>query len=163
MVGKIVMGSTYLHMSVFAKDIEMPQSVKKALSLLSEAERVDINVVRYSKKDEDVSLLVYKDFFDDEFPSLIKSWKLCTKIKGLSSRNYSNSKNPLILHRKELLILNDHPKYECYQFLTQALNEIGAFQDSHLIGRKKQWEHRLSSLGIFVKNHKIYPLESLDT
>ena len=162
MVGKKIMGSTYLHMSVFAEGIEMPQSVKKALLLLSEAEKVDVNVVRYSKKDESVSLLLYKDFFDDEFPSLMKSWKLCAEINGLSSRDYSNSNNPLILHRKELLILNNHPQYESYQFLTQSLNNIGAFQNSHLIGRKKQWEHRLNSLGVFVKNYKIYPLESLD-
>ena len=52
------------------------------------------------------------------------------------------SKNPPILHRKELLLPSDHPQVPTFAALTQQLESLSFFQDARRIGLLREWQER---------------------
>lgn len=62
-----------------------------------------------------------------------------------------NSNNPPILHRKELLLPENHPEYEKWREITRRCEAAGLFRDSRRIGRKRAWEELLKKAGLHGK------------
>jgi len=107
----------------------------------------DYNVVRYSESRETISFLHYDRYFEDPFPVLKKSCLINLLIGTVSKRDYSLVKNPPILHRKELLLPNDHPLVGDYSALTRVLEEAGLFKNVRRIGTQKIWEAMIREAG----------------
>ena len=102
-----------------------------------------------------VSLLLYPEFFDDEFPSLAKSTTVNTANESVKIRNYGLHGNPPILHKKELLLdLNDHRR-RMFLLFTEQLEARSIKPNKPGLGFKKQWETYLGIMGVAVKNHRI--------
>lgn len=115
----------------------------------------DFDVVKFSTKSPRLSLLSYPDFFTDPFPALRHSWTFEIDGQLQQSKSYVKSTNPPILHRKELLLPDDHPGQTVFQTLTLALELAGLFADGRVIGRRQTWETRLNRQGFRVENHKL--------
>ncbi|MEA3274479.1 MAG: hypothetical protein U9Q81_04135 [Pseudomonadota bacterium] len=62
-------------------------------------------------------------------------------------RTYEDSLNPPILHRKELLLPEDHPRRTEYAALTQAAETIGLFDEPTRTGYRRQWEQLVREKG----------------
>ena len=112
------------------------------------------NVVKINLKDANkLSFLEYDDFEITEFPCLHHSCQIDLKMGSLKIRNHS-SKNPPVLHRKELLIDPEHPKLAKFKNLTLQLEKLGAFANIVSLGTKLRWQDELKRLKIDVKNHE---------
>lgn len=140
--GKRIRGATYLHRSALETlDAADQARVGSATGTTGAA----WNVVRVARGE--VSLLHYGDFEQDPFPALRAS----TIVHGdgrVVTRDYSQRSNPPILHRKELLVHDDHPLRSAWSSATARLVQAGAFIDPHRIGTREAWRRRLRELAI---------------
>jgi hypothetical protein len=123
------------------------------------------NVVRLEERNGKVALLYYPGFFEEPFPSLRESWLVDLNGGRNSYRTYVDSLNPPILHRKELLLPDDHPRQAEFAALTEAAESIGLFDNPTRIGFRNQWERLVRERGYQVVGHQLVPIgndESLD-
>lgn len=153
MVGKRIGGDLYLHKtSICFAQSEHNDLIKEFEQRLEDDDR-NWNVVRFSN--ENIAFLTYQNFDETAFPELRRSTRFDLLSGQKSVRDFSQYENPPILHRKELLLPEDHPDFSRFRRITAQLDEIGLFYGSHTIGYKKQWESRLISHGVSVVGHEL--------
>ena len=135
-IGKEIGDSVYAHLtSVAGLGEENQELIRRALTLLPVDARERPNVVKVSQKGQRVSLLEYAEFDDEPFPRLKGSWSMATPdALALNFRSYEKSANPPILHRKELLVPRDHPRYADWVKTTEVCEALGLFENSKTIG-----------------------------
>lgn len=157
--GKRIGRKTYLHIDALAlADEELRDLVARAGQLAAVLPQEDYNVVKLDDGDGTLSLLQYSNFDEDAFPVLAKSWFVDLTQGSVRPRTYESSLNPPILHRKELLLPEEHPDRDRSQRLTKAAEQIGLFDDPNRIGFKRAWETLLAQKGYKVVDHDLIPI-----
>jgi DNA phosphorothioation-associated putative methyltransferase len=116
------------------------------------------NVARFDNSHNRVALLNYPSFFDDAFPALHESWLVDLTPGRVSYRSYRDSLTPPILHRKELMLPEDHPRRAEFQALTKNAEAIGLFEDTTRIGFREQWLRLVREKGYQVVGHDLIPI-----
>jgi DNA phosphorothioation-associated putative methyltransferase len=150
-IGKRVRGALYVHRDAVGHlGPDMQAAVAQAAAI---ADDRSWNVARIEPSA--VGLLLYEAFELAPFPALLRSTLVDLDTQSVSGRNFENSKNPLILHRKEQLVAPDHPCAAIWRALTIELERRGCFRDHHLIGRRHAWETRLSDAGVRIEGHSL--------
>ena len=152
-VGKLVRGALYVHreaIDALARDARM--KVDRALAIASPPQW---NVARLES--DVVGLLEYEDFDTAAFPRLIASTRVNLATGEHARTDFSHSENPLILHRKERLLLADDPRVARWTEMTRTLVEKGLFKDSHAIGRRRAWTERLAHAGLTIVGDEVVP------
>lgn len=119
---------------------------------------MDFNVIRVTDDASELALLAYPGFFDDPFPALAASWRFDPASKGVRFRDYSQSLNPPILHRKELLISEDHPEYGRFCTLTRTAESLGLFDDPTRIGYRSAWLELIRFKGYELQGYELVPI-----
>lgn len=154
MVGKKIRGALYIHRSAahLLGDVDQ-ERVRRAAGLVAPLEW---NVARLEA--EHIGLLLYEAFFERPFPALQVAIRVDLASGNVQQRTFNTSANPLILHRKELLLDPTEPAVEGWRQLTAQLEAKGLFRDNHLIGRQRQWAARLASAGFRLEGHRLCPL-----
>ena len=71
----------------------------------------------------------------------------------VSDRDYGDSLNPPILHRKETFVSSDYPYYPEFVHLTKLEVSLGLLENSRSIGTRQQWEKRLAQKQITFEGH----------
>lgn len=146
MIGKVVRDALYIHReAVEVLDPDRRQRLDDALTL---ARNFEWNVVRFER--HIVGFLMYQPFDAKAFPELLQSLRVDLDDRVASKRDYRRSANPLILHRKELLVMPSEVT-EQWAKTTKKLEALGLFDDNHLIGRRRQWMKRLEAANIRVE------------
>jgi len=140
--GKRIRGATYLHRSALGT---LDDANQARVRLATRTTGAAWNVVRVARGE--VSLLHYGDFEVDPFPALRAS-TIVHDDGRVVNRDYSQRFNPPILHRKELLVRDDHPHRSAWSSATARLVQAGAFVDPHRIGTREAWRRRLRELAI---------------
>lgn len=154
--GKRVAEAVYLHSTLLAQQAPEPQRLVKAACQAAQVGPDDFNVVRLSLRRPEVALLSYPGFFEEAFPAVRRSWLVDLSIGRVSESDFAAQGNPAILHRKEALLPEDHPRRAEFRSLTDALEDYGAFdRPLHLIGRRSYWEDTLAELGLQLENHRL--------
>jgi DNA phosphorothioation-associated putative methyltransferase len=162
--GKRVADHLYLH--VTALDTLAPTTRDRihAASLLAQvAADTDFNVVKLHESGEQLSFLSYDEFWDTPFPVLSKSWRINLKTGTVVYRDYSASRNPPILHRKELLLSANDPRVSRYAALTQMAEMLGLFDDPSRIGFREQWLTRIATQGYTLQGTEFLPIANVET
>jgi DNA phosphorothioation-associated putative methyltransferase len=151
--GKKIGGFLYSHISALPVLPDQYRSViEVAIELNSDFDTW--NVVKFNLNDtEKLSLLEYDNFDMTEFPCLHHSCQIDLKMETLKLRKHS-SKNPPVLHRKELLVHPEYPELTKFKNLTLQLEKLGAFANIVKLGTKLRWQDELKRLKISVKNHE---------
>ena len=154
--GKRVGDAVYLHISAISGlDAQATEAINAAVRRTG-IERQAFNVVKLSGKGpKRISLLAYQRFNASPFPALLDSWTVDTETGDWSHRSYRDSRNPPILHRKELLLPSNDPRRPTFARLTETLENRGLFVDPKSIGFKRQWDTRLRKAGIVIVNHEV--------
>ena len=65
----------------------------------------------------------------------------------LRERDYQDSPNPPILHRKETFLAPDHPLHAKFTRLTRQEESKGLYDDTSRIGTRRGWDQVLSEKG----------------
>ncbi len=116
------------------------------------------NVVKLRANGQEITLLNYSSFFEEAFPPLQESWTFNPNTTQYRYRAYSESTNPPILHRKELLLPADHQDTPRFSALSKEAEHIGLFDDASRIGFLQGWESLLLLKGYEVVDHSFIPI-----
>ena len=133
------------------------QSVTRQLS----QEKLDnATLIKFSTQKPQLSYLFYHDFDRDPHPRLLKSIIVNLETQQVSQRQYYDSDNPPILHRKETFVTPDYPLYDEFARLTEEEVALGLLDNARFIGTLKQWRQLLSHHGLdFQGHHVICPIK----
>lgn len=143
-IGKRIRGALYVHRSALKSlGDDRRARVEEAERLAGDSEW---NVARFDPGGI-VGLLHYADFEADAFPRLEAATRVDPDSGKVSRTCYAGGTNPLILHRKELLLAPGDPRVAEWAALTRELVALGLFSNPVNIGRKQAWEERLAKAG----------------
>ena len=157
-IGKNIAQNTYLHVEALdALSSSWREGVMQA-TCLAKLEIGAFNIVKFNQDGNSITLLDYPDFFDVAFPVLKRYWTVDLEKGTVRFRTYAESLNPPILHRKELLLPEDHPMRKTFASLTQTAEQIGLFDDPKRIGFLRAWESLLDVRGYRVIGHELVPV-----
>lgn len=159
-LGKVVLSSRYLHIEAIDL-LGKPEAevIEQAERLAQISRGIDYNVVRISIDLASASFLRYPRFFEVPFPELEASWRIeLNGPKQVRTRNYADSLNPPILHRKELLLPTEHEAIARFKALTNSAEALGLFDDPSRIGFRNQWERLIANKGYRLIGHEFVPL-----
>jgi len=158
-VGKQLPDAVYLHESAMEA---IPLSLHDYICKIQNA--LDItpgewNVIKFFKRDFKFSLLNYPDFLEDSYPALSSSITVDLTRVIVRENDYSKSDNPPILHRKETLILKEHPLYNKSLEITREGEEAGLYENTKKIGFKKTWEKLIKNNGYQLINGRLRKID----
>jgi len=166
MIGKRVLNNVYWHTSLTsAQSDAVQEAVAKAEILANIHAEIDYNVIKYDVTGQGLSLLFYQEFYNAPFPVLEISYRINLDIQRVEIRSYASSLNPPILHRKELLLSEHHPRISEYRDLTMAAEQLGLFDNPIAIGFKRAWENLIAEKGFQLIDGQFVPIgnsESID-
>jgi DNA phosphorothioation-associated putative methyltransferase len=152
-VGKLVRGALYVHRAAIAAlEEDVRATIDKAVVI---AGATRWNVARVEKLV--IGLLEYEDFDAAAFPRLIGSTRVNVATGEHARTDFSRSTNPLILHRKEQLVMPDDPRASRWAELTRMLVGHGLFKNNHTIGRQRAWNERLAQAGLAAIGDEVLP------
>lgn len=161
---KRVGNHSYYHVQSVANfESDHLAQIDKAATIAKANPGHDFNVIKVSDIGDSMTLLNYPNFFDVAFPVLTDSWTVDLSAQTYRYRTYSDSLNPPILHRKELLLPRDHPQSEAFSSLTATAEQIGLFHEPNRIGFKRAWEALLAQRGYRVAGHDLVPIGNDET
>ncbi|OON62699.1 hypothetical protein B0920_04450 [Massilia sp. KIM] len=162
-VGKRVADHLYGHLAVLGS---WPEALRERIEQASTLARVSsgqhFNVVKMHALGEQLSLLAYDDFDEAPFPTLSKSWRVNLATATVVFRDYTDSGNPPILHRKELLLAPDDPRIPGYAALTQTAEGLGLFDEPSRIGFREQWLALIDSRGYALRGAEFTPVANVE-
>ena len=154
-VGKVVANAAYLiPENIETLPFEYVELIQRANTFL-DASPQNCNVLKISPKIKKVSFLEYDDIHKEPFPTLRQSISVDLVKEAITHRSYRTRDNPPILHRKELLLGEEHPDFEKFSLLTRTLEELGLFGETSRIGTKQEWSELLNSLGVRIDDHRV--------
>jgi len=118
-------------------------------------------IVKFAIDQPKISYLYYPDFDRDPHPQLHQSLIVDLTTEQISLRQYHNSHNPPILHRKETFVTPDYPLYQTFAELTQEEVNLGLLDNSRHIGNLQEWRRLLLQQRIdFVGHRLVCPIDS---
>ena len=159
-VGKHLPNALYVHTDALHTLEPLLQDYEHwARSFLDNIDRATI--VKFSTDRPKISYLYYPDFDRDPHPQLHQSIVVDLASEQVSVRQYHNSHNPPILHRKETFVSSDYPLYQIFAQLTQDEVALGLLDNSRHIGTLQEWTRLLLQQGIsLVGHHVACPIDS---
>ncbi len=158
--GKRVADHSYLHVSLVQEHEEALGQLVARAAALADLKEVAFDVVRFGRRSPEIALLAYPRFFDEPFPALSCSWRLDVIKEEVTRTGFADRDNPPILHRKELLLSEEHPKRLEFEALTRGLEDYGAYdRPSWLIGTRSAWSAVLDDLGLRITDGHVLVAE----
>lgn len=158
-IGKILPSDLYIHKEYLEHLSPVLRIyVGCAQALVGEVDHA--NIVKIHRHSGKVSYLIYEDFDKVAHPPLKEVIIVLLRTLEIRSRNYRESENPPILHRKDTFILPDYPGYAKFKKLTLAEEAAGLLTDTASIGFKNQWEARLSERGYRIRGHQLLTIKT---
>jgi DNA phosphorothioation-associated putative methyltransferase len=92
-----------------------------------------------------------------------ESWHVDLTTRRVSYRTYQDSLTPPILHRKELMLPEEHPRRAEFEALTKTAEAIGLFQEPTRIGFREQWLRLVRERGYQIVGHELIPIANDET
>ena len=153
-IGKLTPTSLYLHISALDHLPPLLRVYEGCARVLIGAVE-GANVVKIHRDKPGVSYLSYPEFEIDPHPGLSASLLVNLQTLRVKYREYTDSANPPVLHRKETFLPAEHPLREKFARLTQHEERLGLYEEPHSIGTRKGWEECLKARGVRLAGHRI--------
>ena len=153
-VGKETPSALYVHMDALS---ELPPILRVyeacARSFLGLVEGA--NVVKLHRVKSQVSYLSYPDFRSDPHPALKETVVANLEEFRIFYRDYSDSENPPVLHRKEQFVSAEDSDREKFSRLTAQEERKGLYSAPEAIGFRRAWEELLVERGLQLRGHRL--------
>lgn len=153
-VGKQTPSALYIHRSALGElppIMQVYEGCARALSGTIE----HANLIKLSVAEPQVSYLTYPSFDRDAHPTLASSVVVNLRKLSVDWRDYRQSPNPPLLHRKEEFLGKEHPKRRLYETLTRSEIRSGLYTQPELIGTLMGWENVLTRANLRVRGHRL--------
>ena len=159
-VGKLLPDALYVHRSALPQlDPSLQKLEQEARAKIPQAEQSTL--VKFNLLKPKLSFLFYPEFDSDPHPSLKLTIQVDVDTGEISERNYDQTNNPPLLHRKEMFVAADYPLYKTFQRLTQQEETLGLLTSPQSIGTTKGWQQRLDQHRVaFIDHVLVCPLKS---
>ncbi|MFC4605839.1 DNA phosphorothioation-associated putative methyltransferase [Rhodococcus kronopolitis] len=159
-VGKQTPSALYVHRNALAELPPLLQVYEGCARVLSGTiERA--NMIKLSVVKPQVSFLSYPRFERDAHPTLESAVTVNLRELTVDWRDYSESPNPPLLHRKEEFVCVDDPRRDLYARLTRAEMRAGLYENPELIGTLQGWERTLLSKDKVVRGHRLASIQAV--
>jgi len=159
--GKILPDAVYVHVDYVP---QLPPLVRvyegagrALLGTVAEA-----TVVKLSRVERRISYLSYPTFERQAHPALATSLRADLRTFHVKWRDFRDSANPPVLHRKEAFVPPEHPTREKFSRLTRQEERAGLFEDPTRIGTRAGWEAALRAAGVAVAGHRVVRSQPTD-
>ncbi|MBK9314542.1 MAG: DNA phosphorothioation-associated putative methyltransferase [Acidobacteria bacterium] len=119
----------------------------------------DATLIKFRADKPKISYLFYPDFDNDPHPALSASMQADLRGLRVDYRDYSNSTNPPVLHRKEAFVTPDYLLYQNLARLTQHEEKWGLLSETNTIGTRDGWYRRLAEQGAKLQGHRLIRAE----
>jgi DNA phosphorothioation-associated putative methyltransferase len=150
--GKVLPDAVYVHADYLDR---LPPLVRvyegAGRALLGVVE--DATIIKLSRSERRISYLWYPTFEKEAHPALATSLRTDLRTFHVKLRDFRESENPPILHRKETLVPEDHPTRAKFERLTRQEERAGLFDEPTQIGTRRGWERALRCGGRTVRGH----------
>ena len=155
-IGKKLPDAIYVHDSAL---LNLPDKLRNVILAIGKALKIpreQWNLIKLSRKQFSLSLLHYPTFEEESYPALKQS--VTVDLQKLSHKvtDYSNYDNPPILHRKETMVLPEHPQYEEFKQITEEGEQAGLYENSRHIGFKASWEALINAHGYELVDGRLF-------
>lgn len=153
-LGKFVGNALYVHVS--ALDLLDPLlRLYEGCASRTFGQMENATLIKFRADMPKVSYLFYPNFDTDPHPALQASIQADLQGLRVEYRDYSNSTNPPILHRKETFVAGDYPYRQKFARLTQQEEKAGLFSEPATIGTKEGWQKQLGLRGVELRGHRL--------
>jgi DNA phosphorothioation-associated putative methyltransferase len=153
-IGKRTPSAIYIHRSALPYLPPLLRLYEGCAQVLSGT--VDgANLIKLSVASPQVSYLRYPRFDRDPHPVLSAAVTVSLNKLTVDFRDYSNSSNPPLLHRKEEFVPADYPHRELWERLTRAEVRAGLYEHPERIGTLHGWGAALDTSGVRLRGHKL--------
>ncbi|PZV09746.1 MAG: DNA phosphorothioation-associated methyltransferase [Leptolyngbya sp.] len=153
-VGKLLPDALYVHISALPQlDPALCELESLAKTVTAQTEKATI--VKFSFNKSQIAYLFYPDFDTEAHPALQSSIQVNLNTLTATSRDYSTTDNPPVLHRKETFVAPDHPLYATFAWLTKQEEALGLLDDPRGIGFRCAWEQRLLERKLVIDGHAL--------
>ncbi len=153
-VGKLTPAALYVHISALP---HLPAILRVyegcARAYIGSVENA--NIIKLHREGPRISYLSYPKFDQDPHPALATSLLVPLQTFRIKQRDYTNSTNPPILHRKEEFIPQDHPLHTKFSRLTRQEEKWGLYGKPELIGTREGWEKTLVDRNAKLSGHRL--------
>ncbi|MFP4007350.1 MAG: DNA phosphorothioation-associated putative methyltransferase [Spirulinaceae cyanobacterium] len=157
-IGKLLPGALYVHVSALsALDPQLQAYEQKARQATPQIQGATL--IKFSRDRPSLSYLFYPDFDTHPHPPLEASIVVNPDTLEVQYRNYRDSDNPPILHRKETFVTSDYPGYNQFAQLTYREERLGLLDSPRFIGTQREWQQRLEEFGVTIQDHKLVERE----
>lgn len=153
-VGKTTPNAKYVHHSAI-EGTALLEFIKRILTALKLSD-FKWNIAKFSKHEFQFSVLSYPKFDELAYPELHKSVFVDLNEKRHRINDYTNTDNPPILHRKELMVLSDYPLFDEFEIITQEGESAGLYENSRIIGFKLGWEATINRAGYELVDGRLF-------
>jgi len=153
-VGKQTPSALYVHRSALSELPPILQVYEGCARVL--AGTVELaNMVKLSVAEPRVSFLSYPEFDKNAHPSLEGAVTVGLRALTVDWRDYSNSDNPPVLHRKEEFVGQSYPHRPLFQSLTRAEVKAGLYRHPERIGTLQGWQAELNKRDCVIRGHRL--------
>jgi DNA phosphorothioation-associated putative methyltransferase len=153
-LGKLLPSAFYIHRSAL-ECLDPLLQAYEALARQQFQSEPNFTLIKVHLEQFKLSYLSYPDFDADPHPALHSSIQVNLGNGEITSRDYSKTRNPPILHRKETFVARSYPRYAEFAHLTQQQENLGLLNESRQIGTQQAWTQRLSQQGFMLHDHAI--------
>lgn len=152
--GKLMPTALYAHVSGLSRLPALLRVFEGCARVLS-GQIEGTTIVKLRRHEAKVSYLCYPDFDSDSHPALQLSVRVDLRSLHLKYRDFHDSQDPPILHRKELFVPVDYPERSSFAALTSAEEAAGLFCAPEQIGTRERWHGLLKERGLSVRDHTL--------
>ncbi|MBD2181331.1 DNA phosphorothioation-associated putative methyltransferase [Planktothrix sp. FACHB-1355] len=159
LIGKKLPNALYVHISAIEKLAPPLRLHYERFSQIIATGMDGANIIKFHTDRPKISYLFYPDFDTDPHPALLASVQINLENNEISPmmryRDYSNSDNPPILHRKETFVTPEYPYYQEFEQLTKAEEKLGLLDKTSSIGTRQGWMQWLQYQGVQIQGHRV--------
>lgn len=152
--GKTTPDSFYVHISALSS-IDPILRVYEGCARHYLGHVEDANIIKMHRHRFQVSYLSYPKFERKAHPCLFDSLLVNLDTLSIKYRNYSESENPPVLHRKEAFIRSQHRLHSRFATLTAQEERAGLLDDTSVIGTSQGWASTLVKHNLAVRGHRL--------
>ena len=157
-LGKMLPDALYVHASL---EPQLPLILRIMVGCarnFTDGELPDqVTVLKIKRDGHGVTFIESEDFEACEHPAVLRMTKVKFLQRKIICRDFSNSTNPTIYHRKELFLSPEHESFPKFAALS-AQEEAAELLGLPSIGRKVAWEALLSERGYRIEDHRLVPV-----
>lgn len=153
-IGKFVGNALYIHTSAL-NNLNAVLRVYEGCASRTFGQLEQTTIIKFRADKPKVSYLYYPDFDKEAHPALHSSMQANLSSLYVDFRNYSDSENPPILHRKETFVDKTYPSYEKFAKLTVQEEKYELLTNPISIGTRRNWQQRLTEKNVQIKGHRV--------